>query len=132
MISHVFVGTDDADRASDFYAPIMGALGWRRRLSQTPSRLVIWQPTKSTRPLFVLGPPFDGQSADPGNGGMVALLAGDRTTVDRIYAMAIAAGAKSEGAPGPRPQYHTDYYGAYFRDPDGNKLCIVCHEPDNI
>jgi catechol 2,3-dioxygenase-like lactoylglutathione lyase family enzyme len=128
MISHIFVGTNDADRASAFYAPILGELEWRRRHSQTPSKLEIWQPTESTRPLFVLGPPFDGQPADPGNGGMVALLAADRASVDRVYAIAIAAGARSEGAPGLRPQYHADYYGAYFRDPDGNKLCIVCHQ----
>lgn len=131
MISHVFIGTNDADRASHFYAPIMGELGWRLRHSEAPSHLAIWNPPESTRPLFVLGPPFDGHAADPGNGGMVALLAPDRATVDRTYAIAIAAGAKSEGVPGLRPQYHAHYYGAYFRDLDGNKVCIVCHRAGN-
>lgn len=128
MISHVFIGTNDRDRASDFYAPIMGELGWRRRHSETPSHLVIWNPAEATRPLFVLGPPFDGHAADPGNGSMVALLAPDRATVDRVYTIAIAAGTICEGAPGLRPQYHAHYYGAYFRDFDGNKVCIVCHQ----
>lgn len=128
MISHVFVGTNDFDRATEFYNPILRDLGWRRRHSKTLSHLVIWNPAESTRPLFVLGPPFDGKAADPGNGGMVALLAPDRATVDRTYDLAMAAGAKSEGAPGLRPQYHALYYGAYFRDLDGNKICIVCHQ----
>lgn len=132
MISHVFIGVNDLDRASDFYAPIMGELGWRRRHSKAPSHLVMWNLAESTRPLFVLGPPFDGKAADPGNGGMVALLAPDRATVDRTYAIAMAAGATSEGTPGLRPQYHAHYYGAYFRDLDGNKICIVCHQADDL
>jgi catechol 2,3-dioxygenase-like lactoylglutathione lyase family enzyme len=47
--------------------------------------------------------------------------------VDAFYAAALAAGASDEGAPGLRPHYHPNYYGAYVRDPDGNKLCAVCH-----
>ena len=131
MISHVFIGTNDQGRASAFYAAIMGELGWRRRHSEAPSHLVIWNPAESTRPLFVLGSPFDGNAADPGNGGMVALLAPDRPTVDRTYAIAMAEGATCEGPPGLRPQYHAHYYGAYFRDLDGNKICIACHQAEN-
>jgi catechol 2,3-dioxygenase-like lactoylglutathione lyase family enzyme len=48
--------------------------------------------------------------------------------VDRAHALALAHGGSCAGAPGLRPAYHADYYGAYFRDPDGNKLCVVCHE----
>ena len=49
--------------------------------------------------------------------------------MDRAYAVALANGGTSEGAPGLRPEYHEHYYGAYFRDPDGNKLCVACHSP---
>jgi lactoylglutathione lyase len=49
--------------------------------------------------------------------------------VDQAYAIALQTGGTSEGAPGLRPEYHAHYYGAYFRDPDGNKLCVVCHTP---
>jgi len=128
MISHIFLGTNDPARATAFYAPIMEALGWRRRHSETLAHLVIWNPAETTRPLFVLGRPFDGQDADPGNGGMVALLAPDRPTVVRVYDIAMANGARCEGKPGLRPQYHANYYGAYFRDLDGNKVCAVCHQ----
>ena len=51
MISHIFIGTNDQDRAGAFYAPIMGELGWRRRHSETPTHLVIWNPADATRPL---------------------------------------------------------------------------------
>jgi lactoylglutathione lyase len=60
---------------------------------------------------------------------MTAFLAAHRATVDRCHALALAHGGRCEGPPGLRPHYHADYYGAYFRDPDGNKLCVVCHTP---
>jgi len=73
------------------------------------------------------GLPFDGKPAQPGNGQMVALLAESRAVVDRCYAVALASGGTCEGPPGVRPHYHPHYYGAYFRDPEGNKLGVVCH-----
>jgi catechol 2,3-dioxygenase-like lactoylglutathione lyase family enzyme len=127
MISHVFIGTNDQERAIQFYSTIMDALGWRRRVSETTPHLAIWQPPETTRPFFVVGPPYDGHEAQPGNGGMVALMTPDRPSVDRAFAAAIEAGGTSEGDPGPRPHYHANYYGAYFRDLDGNKLCVCCH-----
>jgi predicted lactoylglutathione lyase len=60
---------------------------------------------------------------------MVALLAPTREAVDRCYTVAIESGGRCEGPPGLRPQYHANYYGAYFRDPDGNKLCVCRHDP---
>lgn len=95
-----------------------------------PSRpWAAWMPREAQRPLFVLGAPFDGMAASPGNGQMVALLAPDRATVDRCHALALAHGGRCEGPPGLRPHYHADFYGAYMRDPDGNKLCVCCHQP---
>ncbi|MFS2019587.1 VOC family protein, partial [Massilia sp. CT11-108] len=58
-----------------------------------------------------------------------ALLAPDRAAVDAAYEIALAHGGRGDGAPGLRPDYHEHYYGAYVRDPDGNKLCVVCHDP---
>ncbi|WP_242487905.1 VOC family protein [Pseudomonas sp. TH31] len=81
------------------------------------------------RPLFVIGTPFDEHPATPGNGQMIALLAPSREIVSRCHALALANGGSCEGPPGLRPHYHPDYYGAYVRDPDGNKLCVCCHEP---
>ena len=63
-----------------------------------------------------------------GNGTTVAFEAPDRAAVRRLSTPpALAPAAAEEGAPGLRPHYHADFYGAYLRDPDGNKLCCVCH-----
>ena len=59
---------------------------------------------------------------------MVAFMAKDRATVDKAYELAIANGGKDEGKPSLRPHYHENYYGAYFRDTEGNRVCVVCHD----
>ncbi len=74
--------------------------------------------------------PFDGKPHVAGNGQMAAFSANSRRQVDEAYRLALSSGAKDEGSPGMRPHYHADYYGAYFRDLDGNKLCVVCHTPE--
>jgi lactoylglutathione lyase len=61
---------------------------------------------------------------------MIAFLASTRAQVQQIHALAIQNGGTCEGQPGLRPEYHANYYGAYFRDPDGNKLCIACHNTE--
>ncbi|MBI3350602.1 MAG: VOC family protein [Burkholderiales bacterium] len=127
MLSHVFVGTDDFDRALAFYRPLMAMLGVTERFCQPDQGWAGWQSTPGPRPLLVLGRPFEGEH-DPGNGQMVALLAASRAQVDEAHALALAHGGRCEGPPGPRPHYHADYYGAYFRDLDGNKLCVACHD----
>ncbi|MEZ4250716.1 MAG: VOC family protein [Polyangiales bacterium] len=129
MFSHVFVGTNDFDRARAFYEPLLASLGVQARFVDASVPWAGWQSKPDPRPLFLLGRPFDGQPHVPGNGQMVAFLAGTRADVDRAYAIALAHGGTEEGAPGPRPHYHPHYYGAYFRDPDGNKLCVACHTP---
>jgi len=60
---------------------------------------------------------------------MVAFLAEARAVVDQAFTVALASGGTSEGEPGLRPEYHEHYYGAYFGDPEGNKLCVACHSP---
>ena len=73
--------------------------------------------------------PYDKKDATPGNGVTVAFEAPTREAVDAFHAAALAAGATDEGPPGIREHYHPSYYGAYVRDLDGNKLCVVCHKP---
>jgi len=127
MFSHVFLGVGDFERALAFYRPLMSALGLAPRFCDPARPWAGWQAGPGTRPLFVIGQPFDGQAASAGNGAMVAFLAERRAQVDQAHALALAHGGSDEGAPGLRPEYHADYYGAYFRDPDGNKLCVACH-----
>lgn len=127
MFSHVFVGVSDFDRALAFYTPLMAALGIAPRFCDRSRPWAGWQSSPDPRPLFLIGRPYDRQPPEPGNGHMVAFLAADRAAVDRAHAVALANGGRSDGAPGLRPEYHAHYYGAYCRDPDGNKLCVACH-----
>ena len=73
--------------------------------------------------------PVNGQPASVGNGVSLSFLAPSRDSVDRFHAKAIALGATDVGRPSLRPNYHADYYAAYVRDPDGNKIAAVCHAP---
>lgn len=130
MLSHVFLGVTDFDRAFAFYAPLLASLGLQLKFSDSAKPSAGWVAGGSPRPLFVIARPFDGQPAAAGNGQMAALLAPGRAAVDQAHAIALAHGGVCEGAPGLRPHYHPDYYGAYFRDPDGNKLCVCCHAPE--
>jgi lactoylglutathione lyase len=129
VISHIVIVISDFERAMRFYGPLMAALGLQVRLSDAAVPWTVWVSPAAARPLFIIRRPFDGAPAASGNGHMTAFLAADRATVERCHAVALRSGGADEGAPGLRPEYHPDYWGAYFRDPDGNKLCVVCHEP---
>ncbi len=129
MISHVFIGISDFAAAYRFHAAVMAALGHAQRFCDDSKPWAAWQPAGGGRPLFIIGRPYDGAPANPGNGPMTALLAPSRAAVDAAHAAALASGGSCEGPPGLRPHYHAHYYGAYFRDPDGNKLGVCCHDP---
>ncbi|SDF52064.1 MULTISPECIES: VOC family protein [unclassified Duganella] len=128
MLSHVYVGINNFEPALAFYSALMEIVGARQRFVDASQPWAAWQPAEGARPLFVIGKPYDGQPAGCGNGQMVALMAASREAVDRAHAAALALGGSCEGAPGLRPHYHANYYGTYFRDPEGNKLGVVCHD----
>ena len=127
MISHTFIGVNDFDRAVSFYTAVMDALGLQLRFHEKDTQWAAWIGADSPRPLFIIGRPYDDAPAHPGNGNMLALLAASVEVVDQTYAQAIASGGTCEGAPGRRPHYHAGYYGAYFRDTEGNKIGVCFH-----
>jgi len=129
MLSHVHIGIADFDRAFSFYAALLPELALQLKFNEPAKGWAGWAAPGVPRPLFLIGRPYDGNAAAPGNGQMIALLAADRATVDRVHALAIRLGGADDGPPGLRPHYHPNYYGGYFRDPDGNKLCVCCHDP---
>jgi len=129
MISHVFVGVTDFDRAFMFYSAVMQELRFQLKFRDDSRPWAGWMAADAPRPLFLIGKPYNGDPASCGNGQMIALLAPDREAVDRAHASALAKGGSCEGAPGLRPHYHPDYYGTYFRDPDGNKIGVCFHDP---
>jgi catechol 2,3-dioxygenase-like lactoylglutathione lyase family enzyme len=124
MFSHITLGTLNLAQATAFYDAVLIPLGIERVLSKYANWAAWQRPGESPR-LWV-GLPFNGQPASVGNGCTTAFTAASRVAVDAAYAAAIAAGGIDEGPPGPRPQYAADYYGAYVRDPDGNKLHFAC------
>ena len=123
VYSHVTLGTDDIPRAERFYDAIMAVLG-HPVLFKAPQALAYGEPTGEK--LFVLHP-FDGNEARAGNGVHAAFKTDSRAKVDAFHRAALEHGGTHEGKPGLRTHYHPNYYGAYVRDPDGNKIQAVCH-----
>jgi catechol 2,3-dioxygenase-like lactoylglutathione lyase family enzyme len=127
MYSHTTIGANDLARSKAFFDAVLAPLGLVVRFSD--DTMIGWGQAGG-RPQFLVVKPFDGEEPSAGNGSMIALLAASRGQVDACHAAALAQGGTDEGAPGLRPQYHRTYYGAYFRDLDGNKLCVVCHQAE--
>lgn len=123
MLSHVTLGTNDWTSARPFWTAIASALNLPM-LFEHDGGVAYGEMTGQK---IFIGPTFDGQAATHGNGTHIAFLAKSRVIVDAFYAAAMENGGSDEGAPGLRPHYHPNYYGAYVRDPDGNKLQAVCH-----
>ncbi|MFM5955162.1 MAG: VOC family protein [Novosphingobium sp.] len=123
MFSHVTLGTNDWAAARPFWIAVMKALG-HPVLFEYEGGMAFGE---AQGPKTFVGAPFDGQAARAGNGVHIAYIAASRSQVDAFHAAALANGGSDEGAPGLRPHYHPHYYGAYVRDPDGNKLQAVCH-----
>ena len=117
MIGYVTLGTNDLERAKKFYDAVLSEVGGKR--TQTYERMQLWGSGRGA--MLAVCTPFDEKSAGVGNGTMVALAAKSREEVDMVHKRAMANGAADEGAPGLRGD---DFYGAYFRDLDGNKLCV--------
>lgn len=120
MLSHVSLGTNDAARAAAFYDPVFATLGIRKLHERDGS---IDYGTSIM--FFSLEKPSDGNPASVGNGVHIAFWAESRAMVDAFHAAGLANGGADAGAPGLRPEYDANYYGAFLRDPDGNKIEAV-------
>lgn len=120
------IGARDLDAMARFYDAVLLPLGLERGPDSVAGpRGVCWHAPGQRHPTFDVQEPFDGRPASAGNGAMVAFLAPSRAAVDAAHAAALARGGTDEGAPGLRARYALDYYGAYMRDPEGNKLHVV-------
>ncbi len=121
MIGYVTLGTNDLERATAFYDALLGPLG-ASRIMPMPQGGFVWG-RDWNGPMLAVAPPYDGGTATAGNGNMVALQLESRDAIDALHAHAVQLGGSCEGPPGLRgPEGEQAFYGAYFRDPDGNKL----------
>ena len=119
MLAYVTLGTNNTEKALAFYDPLLAEVGAKRVFDN--GRLYFYSSGQG-QPMLVVGTPYDEKTATNGNGVMAAIGCSDRETVDRAYKKAIELGAADEGEPGERVP--NVFYGAYFRDLDGNKLCF--------
>jgi len=117
ILSHVSLGTNDYVRAVAFYDAVLPTLGCRK-VMEHPGATAYGK----LYPEFWVQTPVDGAAAAVGNGTHVGFLAPSREAVDAFWQAALAAGARGEGEPGPRPLYGEPYYGCFVRDPDGHKI----------
>lgn len=126
LILYTTLGVADLARATAFYDAVLAPLGQSRRADGFEG----WEaygPDYDDGVSLWLCIPFNGEPPTAGNGTMVAFRAPDAATVDAFHAAALAHGGTDEGAPGVRPHYGPNFYVAYVRDPDGNKLACVFH-----
>ena len=121
MIGYVTIGALDVEKAMPFYDAVLGAIGYERQFFDDG-----WAGygLKGQDANTFICPPFDGQAARGGNGVMIAFKSETKEAVQAAHAAALAQGGADEGAPGPRPADSTSFYGAYMRDPTGNKIAI--------
>ena len=128
MFSHIMLGTNNLCESMAFYDQVMPILGYSR---ESTGDAFAGYGNKCDIPLGInclwIGSPFNGDTASPGNGVNVALLATTRDQVNKFYEVALQSGGADEGAPRIREEAHPNFYAAYVRDPTGNKLVVVCH-----
>jgi catechol 2,3-dioxygenase-like lactoylglutathione lyase family enzyme len=122
MLDHVTIGVENIERSQRFYDSALRPLGIARLYGEG-ERFAGYG--ISPRAFFWIG-----IRNSPQTGAHIAFAAGDRATVDRFYEAAIAAGGKDNGAPGIRPHYDPNYYGAFVLDPDGHNVEAVCRLPE--
>ena len=125
MIGYVTLGTNQFDKAAAFYDALLGTIGAGRLMEA--DEFIAWA-TSPGSPAVSIIKPYNREAATVGNGVMVAIAMDSADKVDAFHAKALELGGTDEGAPGLR---FDNFYAAYFRDLDGNKLnafCMVAEE----
>jgi catechol 2,3-dioxygenase-like lactoylglutathione lyase family enzyme len=127
MIDHTGVVVSDYAKSKAFYEKALASIGYV---------LMMEIPAAVTGHADVAGfgePPKPDFWISSGTANKppihIAFRVPTREQVDAFYRAALAAGGTDNGAPGLRPHYHPNYYGAFVRDPDGHNIEAVCHEP---
>lgn len=119
MFTHIMLGSNDLAKSKDFYAAALGALGFPEPMASPTGSFFFSKDGIG----FGLGSPANGEPASNANGGTIGFVAQSKEQVDAFHAGGLANGGTDEGAPGIRKGAPGSPYGAYLRDPDGNKIC---------
>ncbi len=119
MIGYVTIGTNDMEKAKAFYTELLADMGCS--LLMDGGRIAFIGKSMA-EPCVAVCIPYDENDPRPGNGNMIALNPGSMAMVDQMHARALGLGATNDGDPGWRIE--NVFYGAYFKDPDGNKACF--------
>lgn len=123
MLSYVLVGSNDISKSKKFYDATLGTLGYDINAVSVNEKECIYLSKKVS---FGVIKPIDGQPASHANGGTIAFAAPSSASVDQWQAAGIANGGTAcEDPPGIRGDGTNKVYGAYLRDPDGNKICAM-------
>lgn len=125
MFAHFTQGTNDMYKSVAFYDALLAPLDIKRNEATIHPEVVCYQNTQNDLPRFFVVAPYDNKPATSGNGSMIAFNATSQEQVDSGYQNGIQSGGTDAGPPGDRPHYADGYYGAYLRDPDGNKVHLV-------
>ena len=125
MLDHIGIGVTDYAKAKAFFDRALAPLGIVKIMEVTAAQTGSYDGAGygMDRPFFWIG------ASERTTPAHVAFRAKDRATVDAFHKAALAAGGRDNGAPGLRPHYHPNYYGAFVLDPDGHNIEAVCHEP---
>ncbi len=121
MFSFVTLGTNNLEKSKSFYNELLSSIGIV--IVEEDDRYVGYARKDSQNIEFYLMKPHNKEEATFGNGTMITFTAESKESVINTYNLALKLGGKDEGEPGPR---HEEHFYAYFRDLDGNKLCIFC------
>lgn len=125
MFTHIVLGCNDPEASAAFYDATFGALGIAGNRHGTSA----WYGSPDGG-MVMINLPRDGQAATHANGGTIGLAAPDQAAVDAWHRAGLAQGGVDEGAPGRRDQPYAKLYGAYLRDPVGNKLACFTTNVD--
>ena len=127
MVFDIIFGTSNLARAITFYDAVFAALGVGRAVDW-PEGWAGWGTTYGEGACLWVCQPYNGKPPTAGNGTMLTLFGKNEKEVQAFHAAALANGGSDEGAPGTRPYYEPNFYVAYVRDPDGNKIaCAFLH-----
>jgi len=124
MFTHVMVGANDVEKSRKFYTAALGAIGHE---AQQYGDHTFFSDGNSG---FGVGRPANGETACHANGGTIGFKAKTTAEVDAFHAAGLANGGTCEGKPGVRENAPGQSYGAYLRDPDGNKICAYAPNPN--